>query len=212
MPAQLATESGGIHTASESGTAAKPHTASSSHNVPEPDTVSTTSVDELARACSEHLKLESTSTKKIDNDLSLAVQLQMAELKSSTSMVDQQAPSARTEPTVGTRKPDTFLSSDNLPKICSGKVLEHAKKQLGSGSDLDLALRLQWEEVTRNERNRSEHPSAPARSATDPADQRLRHSAANRQTGQPPQAHSSSRPTISQRSASNESTDNCTIL
>ncbi|TGZ54793.1 hypothetical protein CRM22_010547 [Opisthorchis felineus] len=207
--------------ATESVTREKIRISSSSYDVAESGKRRTTSVEELAQACTEHMKLESTNANKMDGDLSLAVQLQLEELKSSNSIGGisekkvAQAVDRTTEPAGGIRESNSILSSDNLPKICSGKVLALAKEELGSGSDLDVALRLQWEEVTRNERNRSEHPSMPARNTTDSVDQRRRHSATARQTGAPPRPHTNSRPPtlrVSQRSTSTDSRDNCTIL
>lgn len=106
------------------------------------------SYTELACACNNVLSLEEIPNQSPSSDLNLAARLQLEEIESLQNGV--RTISVRTKPTdkpIAAAAPGASLSMDNLKEVCSPDLLEQALREWGSGSDFDLALRLQYEEM-----------------------------------------------------------------
>ncbi|VDP79355.1 unnamed protein product [Echinostoma caproni] len=137
-----------LRTFAGSGSAATAGSNTKKEVKPSPQWMKEISVTELARACSKQLSVEGSSDQSLSPDLSIAARLQLEEIESANS--DSRVIIVKPEE-VAKRASEmtshTSLSADNLKDICSEDILEQAKKELGSGSDLDLALQLQFEGV-----------------------------------------------------------------
>ncbi|KAF7258784.1 hypothetical protein EG68_03027 [Paragonimus skrjabini miyazakii] len=105
-----------------------------------------TSIEQLEKACTEHLCGRTPKSLDPSTDLAIAARLQLEEIELSmtgtTKATTGRAPALSASGKSG-------MSSDKLTGICSERLLEQAKQELGSGSDLDVAIRLQVEEVER---------------------------------------------------------------
>ncbi|TPP67769.1 Protein FAM63A [Fasciola gigantica] len=106
------------------------------------------SYSELACACTNLLSSEENPEQSPSSDLNMAARLQLEEIESVQS--DVRIISVRTKKDEKPTVPATSgasLSLDNMKEVCSPDLLEQAMKEWGSGSDFDLALRLQYEEM-----------------------------------------------------------------
>ncbi|KAF8566620.1 hypothetical protein P879_08463 [Paragonimus westermani] len=105
-----------------------------------------TSIEQLERACTEHLCAGTPESLDRSTDLAMAARLQLEEIELSMTETTKAATGRAPAPLAPSK---SEMSSDKLTGICSERLLEQAKRELGSGSDLDVAIRLQLEEVER---------------------------------------------------------------